>query len=78
MEFFYNFDDATEELSDGETFTCEESLPYMFEDGNFELVDGLIVLVDKPNQKKLKFKTRIVPRRRSQCASKAEIKPRAA
>merc|ERR1712151_1333189 len=56
-----------------------------FDDGNFELVDGLIVLIEKKKKKKpvpikLYFKNNIVlPKRGSQCNDeRKEIKPRAA
>ena len=68
-----------------ETTECQESLllpDNFFDDGNFELVDGLIVFIEKkkPVQKKLDFQNYIVlPKRTSKYNyERNEIKPRAA
>ena len=68
-----------------ETTESQESLllpDNFFDDGNFELVDGLIVFIEKkkPVQKKLDFQNYIVlPKRTSKYNyERNEIKPRAA
>ena len=81
LKFFYNLDgdykDAIEEPD--KTYDYEEILPEIFEDGNFELVDGLIMLTENQHRTKTDLKSRILPvRRRSQFSTKNEYKPRAA
>jgi len=50
-----------------------------FDDGNFQIEDGLIVLVEKkPIQKKLDFMSKVLPKCSSKCNEMKEFKPRAA
>ena len=80
MKFFYNIDSEDLDVADkpNETYDCEETLPEIFEDGNFELVDGLIMLSDNSSQKTLDFTRSVLPTRGSKFIAKKESKPRAA
>merc|ERR1711983_234327 len=93
LRFYYNFD-MNDDHSLDETTTrhnnYEEKLPEIFNDGNFELVDGLITLIEKPVQKNFNFlKCNILPnanaslfqkssRERRSSQPKRNFKPRAA
>lgn len=56
LRFYYNFDmDDNSDVDETATSCYEETLPEIFDDGNFKLVDGLIALVEKPVGKKSDF-----------------------
>ena len=80
LRFFYNLDidnsDDGKELD--KTCSCEETLPEIFNDGQFELVDGLIVLVENPAQKKFDLKSRVFHGRKIKCSEKNQLKSTAA
>jgi len=80
LKFFYNYDKGDNDVSSDETILHEDSLPEnFFDDGNFQIEDGLIVLVEKkPIQKKLDFMSKVLPKCSSKCNEKKEFKPRAA
>ena len=80
MKFFYNFDGDDNDAKEEPYQTCDyqDTLPEIFEDGNFELVDGLIMLSDNSSQKTLDFTRSVLPTRGSKFIAKKESKPRAA
>merc|ERR1712039_527091 len=85
LRFYYNFD-LDDNHCAGETTTSydnyEKDLPDIFNDGNFEFVDGLIMFVEKPVRKKSDLiKSSILFQRSGRgqsCQVKKELKPRAA
>merc|ERR1712157_215112 len=92
LKFYYNFDLDDNHNVDETTISCdnyEVEIPEIFNDGNFELVDGLIMFVEKPVRKNSELlnasfenlKGSILFQRgvRGQsCQVRKELKPRAA
>ena len=79
LKFFHDFsDDNGAKIEPDKTFDSQDKLPEIFGDGNFELVDGLIVLIKTPSRKKIDFKGKLLPRRKSQSDTNKEFRPRAA
>ena len=80
LKFFYNFDSGDKDVKEEFDETCDyqETLPEIFEDGNFELVDGLITLIENPCRKKIDFAGMFLPMPTSQSVTKKESGPKAA
>lgn len=85
LRFYYNFDlddnpNVGEITNNSDNY--EEELPEIFKDGNFELVDGLIVFVEKPVRKNSEFLKGSILFQRGikgqSCQVKKELKSRAA
>ena len=82
LRFFYNCDDETIIATTDEATPLQKEVSLsreLFNDGNFEVVDGLIVLNDKKETGfKLGFKSNYLAKRGTSCNAKKEIQPRAA